>query len=203
MAFFLVGIDEVGRGPLAGPVSLGIVVAPPTYDISYVLPEVNDSKAMTERARERVYRQALELRNNGALSFGVFSEPASLIDELGIEHAIRSCVEKGLKELLKEGDTAHVFLDGRLRAPKEYSQESIIRGDSVVPLISLASVVAKCERDEFMTTTLAKEYPEYGFEKHKGYGTEAHIQMIKKHGASPVHRRSFLSNVFGVTISVS
>jgi ribonuclease HII len=185
----LVGIDEVGRGPLAGPVSVGIVVSGVEINIQ----GLKDSKKMTELARERVFKEAEKLQEHGALQFGVFSTPSEKIDEWGIEKAIFSCIERGLQTLASDSNEAKVFLDGRLKAPKEYEQEAIIRGDSHVPIISLASVIAKVTRDSFMKGKAHAEFPDYGFDAHKGYGTALHFSAIRKWGLSPLHRRSFLS----------
>lgn len=188
MRSLVVGIDEVGRGPLAGPVSVGIVVARTPIDI----PGLADSKKMTPAARERVYTTAQELQKNGVITFGVFSIPAHTIDAIGIEESIRRCIDNGLRLLAPSPEGVKVFLDGRLRAPDAYAQESIIRGDDLIPAISLASVVAKVHRDRYMSRIVEKRHPEYGFIRHKGYGTREHIAALKKFGPSAVHRRSFL-----------
>lgn len=187
----IVGIDEVGRGPLAGPVSIGIVVC----ESDLVVSGARDSKVMTEKARERAYEEVLLLRDQEVLKFGVFSVPAYDIDRDGIEQAIRQALCEGLESLALDPAAVELKLDGRLKAPPQFSQESIIRGDSLVHAISLASVVAKVERDRYMVSVVHAQYPEYGFDRHKGYGTEAHITAIKQHGLTPVHRRSFLKNI--------
>ncbi len=185
----IVGIDEVGRGPLAGPVSIGIVVCKKLL----FMPELTDSKKMTELARERTRERADELEKEGIIRFGVFSASAVVIDTVGIEEAIARIIAQGLGELVPESESADVVLDGRLRAPKEYRQQSIIGGDVLVPAISLAAVVAKVERDRHMVS-MAGTYPDYGFDEHKGYGTLRHIAAIQKHGPSPIHRKTFLRN---------
>ncbi len=192
---FTVGIDEVGRGPLAGPVSIGISVS----NVSLAIPELNDSKKMTEAARERVYALASRGMASQELTFGVFSMSASSVDSLGIELCLSRLIARGLKKLVPDPSDVEVFLDGRLRAPAEYRQETVIGGDALIPAISLASVVAKVERDRFMVH-VAEKYPGYGFEKHKGYGTAAHIGALRALGPSVMHRRSFLGNILGATI---
>lgn len=187
----IVGIDEVGRGPLAGPVAVGIVVVKSEFEIE----GLTDSKKMTEKAREKVYALAEKLQQEGAMSFGVFSLSAKKVDEWGIEKSIFSCISLGLKKLAPDPVSVQLKLDGRLKAPKEYRQEAIVRGDALVPVISLASVVAKVERDRYMKETLHPQLPEYGFDTHKGYGTTAHITAIKRYGISPFHRVSFLSSL--------
>lgn len=187
----IVGIDEVGRGPLAGPVTIGIVVCRTVLAV----PGLTDSKKMTEAAREKTALIARELQKDGAISFGVFSAPAERVDAFGIETCIKNLIARGLSHLAPEPNLVEVKLDGRLKAPAAYRQEAIIHGDALVPEISLASVVAKVARDRYMKETLHPKFPEYGFDAHKGYGTAAHIAAIKEHGPSPYHRRSFLTRV--------
>ena len=198
---YIVGVDEVGRGPLAGPVSLGIVVIPSTHDISRYFVRLTDSKQMTEKAREAACLEAEILQTNGTISYGVFSSSAEQIDEWGIEAAISVAIVKGITKLAPNPDECEVFLDGRLKAPANYRQQAIIRGDSLIPAISLASVVAKVSRDRYMSGIIHQEYPEYGFDSHKGYGTASHIRMIKELGPSPIHRKSFLSNILPQSVS--
>ena len=195
----VIGIDEVGRGPLAGPVSIGIVVMPERHDISRYFDGLRDSKQMTEKAREKAYAEAELLRANGTISFGVFSTTAAHVDEWGIEAALSVAIAKGLSKLAPSSADVSVLLDGRLKAPKEYAQRTIIGGDGSVPVISLASVVAKVSRDRYMSGIVDAQFPEYGFGKHKGYGTEAHIRAIRVHGPCPEHRKSFLGNVLPAT----
>jgi len=193
---FIIGIDEVGRGPLAGPVSVGVVVCKTLL----VMPELIDSKRMTEAARERVAALAGEMQKDGALAFGVYSAPAPVIDAVGIEAALRGIIAAGLKELAPDPARAEVVLDGRLHAPKAYRQQTVIHGDDLIPAISLAAVVAKVWRDRLMGR-MAKKYPGYGFEGHKGYGTKAHREAIEKLGPSPIHRMTYLSRILGDTIA--
>ena len=194
---YIIGIDEVGRGPVAGPVSVGIVVLPTLYDISYNFREtgLTDSKKMSPTARERVHELASEIQTKGDIRFGVYSVTAAQIDQRGIEQALRTAIEVGLTKLAVDFREAEVLLDGRLKAPREFEQKTIIRGDFLVPAISLASVVAKVERDAYMSGAAHAKYPEYGFNTHKGYGTEAHYAALKAHGLTPIHRRSFLRRV--------
>ena len=150
---------------------------------------------MTEDARERVFLVAEKMREDGALNFGVFSSPSEMIDAEGIERAIANAIARGLKELVPDASDADVVLDGRLRAPEEYYQQAIIRGDSIVPAISLASIVAKVTRDRFMSSDAERAFPGYGLAKHKGYGTAEHIAALKKLGPSSIHRITYLRSL--------
>ena len=129
----------------------------------------------------------------GALRFCVELSSHTVIDEEGIVPAIRGALARAVRSLASPAE-AHVFLDGSLYAPKEYEQETIIRGDSQVPAIMLASVAAKVTRDRLMLQ-YANEYPEYGFERHKGYGTALHMEAVRMHGASPIHRRTYIRGI--------
>lgn len=192
---YIVGIDEVGRGPLAGPVSIGVAVIPSTHDISRFFTKLTDSKQMSEKARETACLEAEMLQKNGTISFGVFSSSAEQIDEWGIEAAISVAIAKGLSKLAPNHEECSVLLDGRLKAPPQYQQEAIIRGDTLIPAISLASVVAKVTRDRYMAGVVHAQFPDYGFDTHKGYGTAAHIAAIKSLGPSSIHRKTFLKNI--------
>lgn len=188
----IVGIDEVGRGPLAGPVSVGIAVLRQGDTLPF---RVTDSKQMTEKAREAVYDLAEELVRQGDLRFGVYSVSAKSIDAWGITRAIAHAIARGLKSLALDPRTVELKLDGGLRAPAAFLQETVVRGDALVPSISLASVVAKVERDRYMVKTAHRAYPAYGFDAHKGYGTAAHYRAIRRYGLTPLHRRSFLKKI--------
>lgn len=187
----IVGIDEVGRGPIAGPVAVGVILIPKSFDIDEYI-DVRDSKKHTEKQREKIYEYLKEKKEKGELNFKVEMVPSERIDSDGIVVAIQAALCLGLKELNVSTTEAKLLLDGGLRAPEEFIyQETIIRGDSKERAISYASIVAKVERDALMKE-LGKKHPEYGFERHKGYGTKAHFEAIKKHGMLPFHRRSFI-----------
>ncbi len=194
----VVGIDEVGRGPLAGPVSVGIVVCRRHFSIR----GITDSKLLSETERASMYAEALALQQAGELTFGVFSASAKEIDRVGIEQAITGAIERGLLGLVPDAKNVDVVLDGRLKAPRRYSQQSIIRGDALVPAISLAAIVAKVERDEHMREKVDRAYPTYGFASHKGYGTREHVRALRAFGPTPIHRMSFLSNILSDTMPV-
>lgn len=191
MRKLIVGIDEVGRGPLAGPVSVGIVLLKRHVYIE----GLNDSKLLTEAQRERIYETAGDLATEDALRFSVHSVSPAVIDMIGIEAALSKAITEGLRRVAPDPSRVEVVLDGRLAAPSEYRQQSLIHGDALVPAISLASVVAKVERDRYMAGAAHRRYPQYGFHTHKGYGTRAHYAAIKTHGLSPLHRRSFLKEI--------
>jgi len=188
---FLLGVDEAGRGPLAGPVSVGIVAVPEGFDVAKEFPGVADSKKLSEKNRERLYEMLVARVTEGDARFAVEFESAETIDREGIAVAVRRAVSRGVNALAPDAALVRVLLDGALRAPAEYAQETIINGDELTPIISLASIAAKVSRDRLMLE-LAKKYPDYGFEKHKGYGTKLHYEMLLKHGFCVIHRRSFI-----------
>lgn len=186
-----VGIDEVGRGPLAGPVAVCACVVPHGFDEA-LLSGVRDSKKLSPQKRERWFLALSELKAKGKLDYAYVALSAGEIDASGIAPTISRAVAQALDALGVPQETTRVVLDGSLKAPKRFAiQETIIKGDDKVPLISAASVIAKVLRDRHMEE-LDAAYPEYGFAKHKGYGTAAHLAAIRKHGPSPVHRRTFL-----------
>jgi ribonuclease HII len=188
---FTLGIDEAGRGPLAGPVSVGIVAVPEGFDVATEFPGVADSKKLSEKRREKIFEMLVARVAEGDARFTVELESAETIDREGIATAVRRALSRGVNALAPDSALVRVQLDGALHAPPEYAQETIINGDELVPLISLASIAAKVTRDRLMIE-LAKEYPLYGFEKHKGYGTMMHYEMLRKYGLCPIHRRSFI-----------
>jgi ribonuclease HII len=190
----VVGIDEVGRGPVAGPVAVGaFLIFDDGFDLhvqNFSIP-LRDSKQLTRVQREAWYEHIETLRDKGMCDFVVSMVPANLIDLRGITHAIRSALAECL-ELLECTEDALVLLDGSLRAPARFkNQITMIKGDEKEMAISLASIVAKVTRDRHMQK-LAVRYPQYGFEQHVGYGTEQHYAAIKKHGLTPIHRKTFL-----------
>lgn len=193
----IIGIDEVGRGPLAGPVAIGVVkLKVASLKVNAKLGKgFKDSKKLSPKAREAWLVKIDEARSEGWLEYSVAFVSPSVIDKKGLSYAIRTALEKALDALEHDADAVRVLLDGGLRAPAHYlNQETIIKGDEKELAIALASIVAKVARDKRMVA-LAKKFPEYGFEKHKGYGTRAHYVAIKKHGITAHHRKSFLKNV--------
>lgn len=190
MQKFLIGIDEAGRGPLAGPVSVGAVCVSTGFDFS-LFEGAKDSKQMTEKAREAIFEKMQELKKSGVINFVVALSSATTIDTKGIVPAIRVALDGAIGKLAVNPIECKVLLDGGLKAPAEYlNQETIIRGDSKEKVIALASIAAKVLRDRHMMK-IAEKYPQYGFEIHKGYGTKKHSEAIEKFGLSEIHRRSF------------
>ena len=191
---WVVGVDEAGRGPLAGPVAVGVAVVPRNFNWK-LIPGVGDSKKVPPKRREEVVKIARALRRAGVIDFSVSLMSSSVIDTIGITQAVRLGIKRCFAKLALNPKTVSVKLDGLLTAPKEFfNQETIIKGDAKEKVIGLASILAKVTRDACMVR-IACDYPEYGFEVHKGYGTEKHRTAIMKHGLSKVHRRSFCKNL--------
>lgn len=190
---WLVGIDEAGRGPLAGPVAVGLVKLPVDFDWSQI-EGVNDSKKLSEKKREIIFYRAKELEKQGLIQCSVKLVSAASIDTKGISAAIKRAILAGCEELKLTPDNCSIKLDGSLKAPGEFVQETIIQGDGKELVIGLASVLAKVTRDDYMKQ-VAKKYPEYGLATHKGYGTKAHREAIAKFGFTPIHRKSFCRGI--------
>ncbi len=188
---YVIGIDEAGRGPIAGSVSVGAVCIPVRFDWE-PWQGVRDSKKLTPRAREEWFTKIHRAHQEGILSYAVSFASARYIDRHGIVPAIQSALSRALRQLDADPLETLVLLDGSLKAPGVfYFQKTIIRGDQLEPVISLASIAAKVLRDRKMRQ-LAKKYPGYDFEIHKGYGTRGHYTRLRKHGPCAIHRRSFL-----------
>lgn len=193
---YIIGIDEAGRGPLAGPVSVGVVIVPADFDMK-LLKGVRDSKKLSELQREVWYKKLKIWGEQKILNYKVCLVSAATIDKLGISYAIRKAIRICLAKLEVNPKNCSVLLDGSLKAPAEFkNQKTIIGGDDKVKLISLASIAAKVTRDRKMKN-LAKIFPSFSFEIHKGYGTALHIKAIRKHGPSEIHRESFIKNIMG------
>lgn len=188
---YLLGVDEAGRGPLAGPVAVGVVAFSEGFDLLAAFPGLNDSKKLSEKKREALYQLLVDEGKKGNVRAKVCFASEKTIDRRGIATAVREALSRAVRSLSPEPTGVHVLLDGSLRAPSEYEQKTIIGGDATEPAIMLASVAAKVARDRLMLR-LAAEYPEYGFEKHKGYGTKAHYAALAKHGLCAIHRQSFI-----------
>ena len=177
------GVDEVGRGPLAGPVVAAAVILPHDFDVL----GIDDSKKLSEKRREELY----EIITEKAVAWGIGMADHATIDEINILQAAKLAMKRALAEL---EDVDYITFDAMKIEDIDIPQESVIKGDSKILAIAAASIVAKVTRDRMMTE-YAKQYPGYGFEKNKGYGTKAHYEGISEHGICPIHRRSFLKKV--------
>lgn len=197
---YLVGIDEVGRGPLAGPVSVGAFAIPyktpgVLYEKGVVPEDLKNSKALSAESRDKYAKQFRAAKKRGDVNFVIVSVGEKFIDRHGIARAIQKAIDGCMKKLAIAAGSATVLLDGGLRAPAEYkNQRTIIKGDEKHPVIAAASIVAKVHRDKKMIR-LARTHPEYGFEKHKGYGTRLHYERIMKYGPCKIHRKLYLGGV--------
>ena len=185
---FICGIDEVGRGPFAGPVVAGAVILPKTEEILYL----NDSKKLSEKKREELYNIIMDK----AVAVGLGMETNEIIDEINIKRATHSAMRKAIKDL-KNPKTGEMFTPDILLVDAEHipdvdiRQVGIIKGDAKSVSIAAASIIAKVTRDRMMVE-YDKIYPGYDFAGNKGYGTAAHIAAIKELGMTPIHRRSFV-----------
>src|SRR3989338_5911072 len=186
----IVGIDEAGRGPLAGPVAVGAVRMPDKFDKRF-FKGIKDSKQLSPEEREFWFALAEEGRRNNELDFRVSLVSEKVIDRHGIAYAIRLGIKRVLKGLEIVGSDSQIFLDGGIKAPVEFKHQlTVIRGDEKIPVISLASICATVVSDRKMIN-FSKKYPEYDFDQHKGYGTRMHRLAIQKYGLTELHRRSF------------
>jgi ribonuclease HII len=202
----ILGVDEVGRGPLAGPVCVGVAAVPSNFNWED-LPGVNDSKKLTAAKRSSIYEAAVRLKEQGHIDFATACLAANVIDERGIVPAIKAATATALTEVKARSGMASndwytqvaVKLDGGLKAPVEYQhQETIIKGDSKERVIGLASIVAKVTRDRLMEAlSVLPEFSQYGFATHKGYGTKKHREIIAALGLTTEHRASFCRRIAG------
>ncbi len=191
---YIIGIDEVGRGPLAGPVTV-CAFAILEHDLGLLdTVGAKDSKVLSEQKRDVVAHKLCELVKQGKCVYKIASTSSEIIDEKGLTKAIQMALDATLKKLKIHPEHADVYLDGGLKAPQNFfRQHTIIKGDGKIPVISCASVLAKVYRDALMKK-YDLEFPQYGFYTHKGYGTPEHYKAIKKYGVTPIHRRLFLRN---------
>ena len=180
------GVDEAGRGPLAGPVCAAAVILPDGLEI----PGLTDSKKLTDKKR----RELFPIIKEHALAYGIAFASHDEIDEINILQATYLAMERALAQLSVKPDIA--MIDGNRAKDFGLPVRTVIKGDSLSANIAAASGLAKVSRDDLMLE-LAKEYPAYGFEVHKGYGTKAHYEGLCEHGASPVHRMTFLKKFNG------
>lgn len=188
----VVGVDEVGRGALAGPL---VVAACRVHDPKFLASlNIRESKQHTRETRDRLYDRICQYTESGLLSFATSFVTARSIDKHGMRYALHTAVRRALAKL-RVLDSHIVRLDGSLFAPIRYKQaRTIVRGDELYPEIALASIVAKVTRDKKMTR-LAEKYPGYGFDTHVGYGTREHRNRIRNNGPTHEHRLSFCKNI--------
>lgn len=193
---YVVGIDEAGRGPIAGPVAVGAVLFDAdtfaSLQKSGAFAGLRDSKKLSEKKREEWYVKLQSWTKDGLARMAVALVPPEMIDRHGIAPCITEGIAGALKRVAADPERTQVLLDGGIRAPKEFArQKTIIKGDEKEPVIALASIAAKVTRDRKMSS-LAKEFHQYGLETHKGYGTKLHYERIEKWGIASIHRRTYL-----------
>ena len=180
----IAGCDEAGRGPLAGPVVAAAVI----FDKKTFHPEINDSKKIPEKKREELYEWII----NNCSSYGIGIIEHREIDEINILQASLKAMKTAVKNLNTEPHL--ILIDGNKTFSSDVETKHVVKGDAKSFSIAAASIIAKVTRDKIMHIA-AKQYPEYLWEKNKGYPTKAHIEAVRKHGVSPLHRKTFLKNI--------
>ncbi|MBR6644706.1 MAG: ribonuclease HII [Clostridia bacterium] len=175
------GVDEAGRGPLAGDVYAAAVILPK----GLIIDGLDDSKKLSEKKREALF----DVITENAVAYGIASATPRQIDEMNILNAVMYAMNEAVKKLSPSADYA--LIDGNIARGFSIPCETVIKGDAKSPSIAAASILAKVSRDR-ECYVLDEKYPEYGFAKHKGYGTKAHMEALFKYGPCPVHRRTFL-----------
>lgn len=182
------GVDEAGRGPLAGPVCAAAVILPPEL----IIPGLNDSKKLTDKKRRELY----DVIVSGAISYGIAFASEQEIDELNILQATFLAMERAMAQLAPT--PALALIDGNRTRDFGLPVRTIVRGDGLSASIAAASILAKVTRDRYMEE-LDAQYPQYGFAVHKGYGTRRHYDALREYGPSPVHRTTFLKKFYADT----
>ena len=180
------GVDEAGRGPLAGPVCAAAVILPEHLQI----PGLTDSKKLTDKKR----RELFPIIQEQAIAYGIGLASEEEIDEINILQATFLAMRRALEQLSVRPEIA--LIDGNRETDFGLAVKTVVKGDSLSANIAAASILAKVTRDNIMVE-LAKEYPEYGFEIHKGYGTKAHYEALRTYGPCPIHRKTFLKKFYG------
>ena len=180
------GVDEAGRGPLAGPVCAAAVILPEHLQI----PGLNDSKKLSDKKR----RDLFPIIKEQAIAYGIAFASVEEIDEINILQATFLAMERAVEQLNGQADFA--LIDGNREPKLDIESMAVVKGDSRSASIAAASILAKVTRDDYMEE-LASQYPQYGFEVHKGYGTKRHYQALEEFGMCPAHRRSFLKKFYG------
>ena len=179
------GVDEAGRGPLAGPVCAAAVILPPHLE----LPGLNDSKKLTDERR----RELFPIIKEQAIAYGIGFASEAEIDEINILQATFLAMQRAIDQL--NGQAGFAIIDGNRQKDFGLPVMTVVKGDSRSANIAAASVLAKVSRDDLMLQ-MAETYPQYGFDVHKGYGTKAHYEALRNHGPSPIHRMSFLKKFY-------
>ena len=180
------GVDEAGRGPLAGPVCAAAVILPANIEI----PGLNDSKKLTDKKR----RELFPIIKEKAIAYSIAFASHTEIDEINILQATYLAMERAIDSLSVKPQMA--LIDGNRAKDFGLPVQTVVHGDSLSASIAAASILAKVTRDDYMEQ-MAEQYPEYGFEIHKAYGTKAHYEALRTHGACPIHRMSFLKKFYG------
>ena len=175
------GVDEAGRGPLCGPVVAAACILP----LGFELEELNDSKKLTEKKREKLF----DVIKENALAYCIAQASVEEIDELNILEADLLAMRRAIDGLSIKADYA--LIDGNIARDFQIPAKAVVHGDAISPSIAAASILAKVTRDR-LCLELDREYPQYGIAKHKGYGTKVHMQALREHGPSPIHRKQFI-----------
>lgn len=183
---FIAGVDEAGRGPLAGPVFAACVILPDEC----IIDGINDSKKLSEKKREQLFEEITQK----AVCYSIASIDEKTIDDVNILNATHMAMNKAVDEMVIKPD--YVLIDGNSIKNMKTPHETIVKGDAKSISIAAASILAKVARDRFICS-IADKYPEYKFEKHKGYGTKVHTDALKKFGPCEIHRKSFLKKILG------
>ena len=179
------GVDEAGRGPLAGPVCVAIAIMP--MDTESIIDKINDSKKLTEKTREKLYDEIV----SRAIAYHIELIDEKIIDDINILNATKLGMKNCIEKIEIKPD---IVLIDAVKIESDLPTDSIIKGDALSYNIACASILAKVTRDRYMLA-IDEKYPEYNFKKHKGYGTKEHIENIRKYGPCEIHRRTFLKNI--------
>ena len=179
------GIDEAGRGPLAGPVVAGAAILPVDCEILFL----NDSKKLSEKKRDLLFDEIKEK----AVAYGIGIVSPQVIDEINILQATYRAMKQAVDGLTRPAD--FVYVDGNRSQGLEQPHECVVSGDAKIPSVAAASIIAKVTRDRLMRQ-FAEQYPQYGFAVHKGYGTKRHYEALREFGPSPIHRKTFLKKFY-------
>lgn len=181
------GIDEVGRGPLAGPIIACAVIFSPKTKNPKIPSKLRDSKKLSAKQREKYYQLFLKHPN---IQWGIGKITEKTIDRINIYQATKLAMERAVHNLSRKIVPGFLYIDGIMEINVSIPQKTMVRGDETIQLCAMASIIAKVTRDRFMMN-YHKKYPHYGFNLHKGYGTRLHIAMLKKYGPCSIHRKSF------------